>query len=121
MRYAQSDYVPQNIKSLRQQLPPFNAGAEADLSANTALCEYLNFYRLPSPNNNLKLLAGHLSGDDQQTHIMAWQPADAVGTAIVVHGYLDHIGLYRNLISELLQRRMNVVCFDLIGHGLSTG
>jgi alpha-beta hydrolase superfamily lysophospholipase len=121
MRYAQSDYVPQNIQSLRQQLPPFNAGAEADLSANTALCDYLNFYRLPTPNNHIKLLAGHLSDGDQQTHIMAWQLADAVGTAIVVHGYLDHTGLYRNLIGELLQRRMNVVCFDLIGHGLSTG
>ena len=121
MRYAQSDYVPQNIKSLRQELPPFNACAVADLSANSALRDYLNFYRLPAPNNRIKLLAGHLSDGDQQTHIMAWQPENAVGTAIVVHGYLDHIGLYRNLISELLQRQLNVVCFDLIGHGLSTG
>lgn len=121
MRYAQSDSVPKNIESLRQKLPPFNARAVADLTSNTALQDYLNFYRLPHPTDSLRLHAGHLSKDDQQTHILAWQPVDARGTVIVVHGYLDHTGLYRNLVKELLRRQFTVVCYDLIGHGLSSG
>ena len=121
MRYGLSDYVPQNIESLRQQLPPFNASAVADLSSNTALQSYVNFYRLPIPNDELQLLAGHLSDGDKQTHIMAWQPVGAKGTVVLVHGYLDHTGLYRNLIAELIRRQFAVVCFDLIGHGLSSG
>ena len=121
MRYAQSDSAPQNIECLGQKLPAFNANATADLSSNKALKNYLDFYRLPIPNNNLKLLAGHLSNTEQQTHIMVWQPVTAQGTVVLVHGYLDHTGLYRNLIRELLDRQFAVVCFDLIGHGLSSG
>ena len=121
MGYAQSDFVPQNIESLRQNLPPFDAAAIADLTANSALKNYLDFYRLPRPNDHIQLYAGHLFDADQQTHIMAWQPVGARGTAIVVHGYLDHTGLHRNLINELLGRQFAVVCFDLVGHGLSSG
>jgi alpha-beta hydrolase superfamily lysophospholipase len=121
MRYAQSESVPQNLESLRQSLPLFNLGAEADLATNKPLQDYLNFYRLPTPNRDLQLFAGYLSGNDQQTHIMSWQPTNARGTVIVVHGYLDHTGLYRSLIDELLRRQFAVVCFDLIGHGLSSG
>jgi alpha-beta hydrolase superfamily lysophospholipase len=121
MRYAQSDYVPENIHSLKHNLPPFNTSANADLASNTALQDYLNFYRLPVPSDKLQLFAGHLSDSDQQTHIMAWQPDNALGTVVIVHGYLDHTGLYRNLIAELIKRQFAVVCFDLIGHGLSSG
>jgi len=121
MGYAQSDFAPQNIESLRQKLPPFTAAAVADLTANSALRNYLDFYRLPRPNDSVQLHAGHLTDAGQQTHIMAWQPDGALGTVVIVHGYLDHTGLYRNLIDELLRRQYAVVCFDLIGHGLSSG
>lgn len=121
MRYSSSVSTPKNITSLRHSLPPFNAHAVADLSLNSALGSYMNFFRLPVPNDKLTLLAGYLSDDDQQTHVMAWQPENVKGTVVIVHGYLDHTGLYRNLINELLQRNFAVVCFDLIGHGLSDG
>lgn len=50
-----------------------------------------------------------------------WQPADAAGTAVVIHGYYDHTGLYGHLIRHLLERGLAVMCFDLPGHGLSSG
>ena len=34
---------------------------------------------------------------------------------------MDHVGLYNHLIEHLLQQQLTVVCFDLIGHGLSSG
>ena len=121
MGYSLTDNVPKEIESLGQQQPPFDAQAVADPDQNSTLKDYLDFYRLPVPGNRLQLFAGRLFDGDRQTHTMAWRPDEAVGTLFIVHGYLDHTGLYRNLISEFLKRRMAVVCFDLYGHGLSSG
>lgn len=58
------------------------------------------------------------------THDIAahlWRPRDAAGASIVLHGYYDHVGLYRHLISHLIERGQAVLSFDLPGHGLSTG
>jgi len=43
------------------------------------------------------------------------------GSAIIVHGYYDHVGLYGHLIRYCLARNLNVVSLDLPGHGLSSG
>jgi len=43
------------------------------------------------------------------------------GTAFLIHGYFDHTGLYRHLISYALDAGYDVVIFDLPGHGLSSG
>ncbi|MFC6670245.1 alpha/beta hydrolase [Marinobacterium aestuariivivens] len=45
----------------------------------------------------------------------------AYGTAILVHGYMDHAGLYRHLVDYLLQHNWRVLIYDLPGHGLSGG
>ena len=42
-------------------------------------------------------------------------------TCFIVHGYMDHAGLYHKLIADCLQRKQNVVIFDFPGHGLSSG
>lgn len=43
------------------------------------------------------------------------------GTMVVVHGYYDHIGLFRHPIQFCLSRGYSVLAFDLPGHGLSSG
>jgi len=65
------------------------------------------FGKVPSPSHEI---AAHL-----------WRPRDALGTSVVVHGYYDHVGLYRHLIAHLLERGQAVLSFDLPGHGLSSG
>lgn len=51
-----------------------------------------------------------------------FEPTGTVeGSAIVVHGYYDHVGLYGHLIRYLLGRRLRVLAYDQQGHGLSTG
>jgi alpha-beta hydrolase superfamily lysophospholipase len=52
---------------------------------------------------------------------MSWEPTKSLGTVIIVHGYMDHTGLYGHLIRHLLGRQLSVVCLDLKGHGLSSG
>ena len=53
------------------------------------------------------------------THV--FMPEDARGTVFILHGYLDHAGLYRHLIRDSLQKGFAVVVPDLPGHGLSSG
>jgi lysophospholipase len=48
-------------------------------------------------------------------------PSDARGTVFILHGYLDHSGLYRHLIRHCLKAGFAVFIFDLPGHGLSSG
>ena len=58
---------------------------------------------------------GHLA-------VQRFVPAGAVrGSAVVVHGYYDHVGLYGHLIRHLLRRGLAVVAYDQPGHGLSSG
>lgn len=50
-----------------------------------------------------------------------WSPPQPVGTAFVIHGYFDHLGLYSHLLERLLAKGWRVVLWDLPGHGLSSG
>jgi alpha-beta hydrolase superfamily lysophospholipase len=50
-----------------------------------------------------------------------WSPANPKGSVFVLHGYLDHTGLLKPLISYLLDCGLAVAAYDLPGHGLSSG
>lgn len=54
--------------------------------------------------------------------VQRFEPSGPVGgSAVVVHGYYDHVGLYGHLIRYLLGRGLRVFAYDQQGHGLSTG
>ena len=51
-----------------------------------------------------------------------WWPEGApVATLFVIHGFYDHMGLYRHVIEWGLSRGFVVIACDLPGHGLSSG
>ena len=50
-----------------------------------------------------------------------WLPAQPVATLVIVHGYYDHVGLFKHAINFALQNNFAVLTFDLPGHGLSSG
>ena len=107
------------LDRLRLVMPLFNDAVANPDTPIDGLANYLRFYQLPPATHNLQLVAG--TTDDHATVVMAWRPAISLGTVIVVHGYMDHIGLYGHLIRHLLARQLTVVCLDLKGHGLSSG
>ena len=43
------------------------------------------------------------------------------GTAFLLHGYFDHVGIFVHLIRHCLSLGYSVVIFDQPGHGLSSG
>jgi len=107
-----SDFTP------LQALGPI---APADLSGQ-ALEHYLGHYGLaPLLAERVGLYVGYLQAGDFRLWTQVWSPETPLGTAFVVHGYFDHLGLYRHLLECLLARGWRVVLWDLPGHGLSSG
>jgi alpha-beta hydrolase superfamily lysophospholipase len=43
------------------------------------------------------------------------------GTVFLLHGYLEHSGIYQPIIREILEQGFSVLTYDLPGHGLSDG
>ncbi|SUV72968.1 lysophospholipase [Acinetobacter baumannii] len=40
---------------------------------------------------------------------------------MLLHGYLEHSGIYQPIIREILEQGFSVITYDLPGHGLSNG
>jgi len=84
---------------------------------------YLRHYNIHF-TEEVEGLRHHFGAVETDAHRIAahlWVPEGATGSAVVIHGYYDHTGLYRHLLRHLIERRLAVLAFDLPGHGLSTG
>ncbi len=107
------------------QFEPLQAlGPLARVSASPphALSDYLAHYRLaPLLSQRVGLYAGFVDTERYRLWAQVWTPEQPRGTAFVVHGYFDHLGLYRHLLERLLDQGWRVVLWDLPGHGLSSG
>ena len=100
-------------------MPPWgqHAPPPAELAA------YLDFYQLDgcATGGGRSHRIGWLAVDGERIAAQAFVPANPKGTAIVCHGYYDHVGLYGHLIEYLQSAGLAVFTFDQPGHGLSTG
>jgi len=106
---------------VRASLKPLVPGAPTLLTPDEDT--YLRHYGIHF-SESIEGLAHQLGRIETDTHTIAahlWTPRDATGSAVVIHGYYDHVGLYGHLIRFLLDRGLAVLSFDLPGHGLSTG
>ncbi|EPF71383.1 alpha/beta hydrolase [Acinetobacter rudis] len=56
-------------------------------------------------------------------HVQVFKPPTGLikGTVFLLHGYLEHSGIYQPIIQELLEQGFSVLTYDLPGHGLSDG
>lgn len=89
-----------------------------------ALMPYLDRYALTplwQGRDVDQVYAGFIASGAFSLWCQVWAPPAPVGTVFVVHGYFDHLGLYRHLLAMLLARGWQVVLWDLPGHGLSSG
>lgn len=109
---------------LHQQIRHFTVDEKA--VPNDAEQDYFRFYgidfekQIPGVKHHL----GHFNSGHYDIVVQYFAQPDTVaprGTCFIFHGYFDHAGLYRHLIEYCLRRDLNVVIYDLPGHGLSTG
>jgi len=63
----------------------------------------------------------HLGAEQERIVVQHFIPPNAKSYAMFLHGYFDHVGLFRHVIQQLLRRGVAVVSYDQIGHGLSSG
>ena len=84
---------------------------------------YLHYYQIDfsSHREDLKHHIGSFTAAGYQLTAQVFCQKEATGTALLVHGYYDHVGIYGSLIEFCLQQGWNVFAFDLPGHGLSSG
>ncbi|MFP6820798.1 alpha/beta hydrolase, partial [Acinetobacter sp.] len=101
------------------------------------LLEALNLNREYIPNKEIKSYQ-RLYGFDQldcvqwqgfidmplfKLHVQVFKPnIDKIkGTVCLLHGYLEHSGIYQPIVKEILEQGFSVITYDLPGHGLSNG
>lgn len=88
----------------------------------TAMNDYFQHYGLEALRLDTRdVYAGFIDTGRFSLWCQVWSPPAPKGTAFVVHGYFDHLGLYRHLLERLLDKGWRVVLWDLPGHGLSSG
>jgi alpha-beta hydrolase superfamily lysophospholipase len=103
---------------LRAQLRPLSHGAELTADARF----YQAYYGLDLPHHaNVQRRLGCFSVHGYQIAAQAWYPEQPVATLLILHGYYDHMGLYRHVVDWGLQMGFAVLACDLPGHGLSSG
>ena len=109
-----SDFDPDQ---LRIQLHPLDL--THPLASSPLEKAYFKHYQLQFTQ------VGHLIGKIKSTGFdiacQYFKPIHPVGTLFIIHGYYDHVGLYRHVIEFGLKHRLNVIAYDLPGHGLSSG
>nr|WP_051221356.1 alpha/beta hydrolase [Neptunomonas japonica] len=109
-----------DVAALRQSLSDYQH-AEIFQPSESWL-SYLKMYQLASLQEQYRLRVGVVSCDAYDLVVQHYMQAGASrGTVVLVHGYMDHVGLYSQLISEVLGQGWDVLCYDLPGHGLSSG
>ena len=120
-----------DANQLRQNLQNIDflpSGAQLDTEAAQNYAAYkrhygLNFSELDPNLKAAKSTVGTFSSGNYELVCQHFLPSTQAPrkTAFLLHGYLDHAGLYRHLIKHLLERDIAVIIFDLPGHGLSSG
>jgi len=103
---------------LRTLLRPLTAEAN-----EVGIALYQHFYGLDlhARHPGLQSRLGTFEAGGYQIAAQYWRPALARGTVVLLHGYYDHMGLYRHVIDWALGMGFAVLACDLPGHGLSGG
>lgn len=106
-----------DARVLIDRLPPFSQALEksADFDA------FLSYYGIDLRDQPCRQRLGFIVAAGYQIAVHQFTPPQPQGTAVLVHGYHDHHALYGGLIRYLVGRGLKLICFDLPGHGLSSG
>lgn len=122
---ASRGFTQQQADTLRATLAELDFASAPPKSPDQAELHnaYLGFYGLDFsarfPGSRYAL--GRLALAGFEIAVQYWLPLGARGTLVIVHGYYDHVGIYRHAIEFGLQHGLAVLAFDLPGHGLSSG
>lgn len=92
-------------------------------TADSRCQAYLDFYQLnfAAQMEHVNHQMGYIDSHPYKIACHYFSVQEPIKTCFIIHGYMDHSGLYYKIIDHLLQKNINVVAADLPGHGLSSG
>ncbi|MCP5175658.1 MAG: alpha/beta hydrolase [Moraxellaceae bacterium] len=110
-----------NPQQTRQSLKPFDI--RQIVPKHGAIADYCRFYHLDFEQDfrQVKHSCGYFEVANYWIAAHSYIVPNSKGTVWIIHGYLEHSGLYRHIIPVLLTADFNVVIYDLPAHGLSSG
>lgn len=88
---------------------------------SAAVQAYFAHYRLGLAGDGGEHLFGSFPSGEFTLAGHLYRPAVYRATVVLIHGYLNHSGQFKNLIPYLLEKGYAVGVFDLPGHGHSSG
>ena len=88
---------------------------------NAVIAQYAEYYGIDFSGEfpDLTHCMGSKKLAGQTVAVQAFLRTDNSRHVILLHGYMDHVGLFGHVIHQLLSNGYNVVTLDLPGHGLS--
>lgn len=110
-----------DLQSVQRALKRLDLDVYAPLDG--VLADYVRFYSLALEDEfpGLRHYLGWVESYGYRVVAQVFMPARVRGTVFLLHGYLDHSGLYGHLIRDCVAQGHAVFIFDLPGHGLSSG
>lgn len=112
-------YVTFQPDTLRASLAPLAAMQPLSQQGQA----YQRFYGLDLPECKVSARSwlGRFDVAGYEVVGQVWRPKAPIATLFLMHGFYDHMGLYRHVVDWALERGFAVVSCDLPGHGLSSG
>jgi alpha-beta hydrolase superfamily lysophospholipase len=108
-----------SLAALRQSLPAFSHAGQPGEPLR-AFCRFYNI-DFESRVAGVQHRAGVIESGAFSLAVHRWTIPGASKNLLLIHGYMDHVGLFGHLVEYGLKHGCNVVAFDLPGHGLSSG
>ena len=102
---------------LKEQLVPLDFAAPE--SASPALTRYRDFYGLNVDGASHTI--GTFTSSNATLVAQVFRPQASRATVILMHGYYDHVGVWKHVIHDLVSNGYTVASYDMQGHGLSSG
>lgn len=111
-------FIPEHT---RDALLPFSM--QQQVPTNGPIADYCRFYQLDFEQRftQYQHLCGFFEVAAYRLVVHCFYRAQSRGTVWILHGYLEHSGLYQHIIPVLLANHYSVLIYDLPAHGLSSG
>jgi len=112
-----SNPIVPHLKKVRAELKPLQFNPVLSFSEDEL--NYFKYYGLEVHKG--EHLFGTFSSAEKVLVAHVFKAKMAKGTVILLHGYLDHTGVWKHVIKEMTERGYTVAVYDQPGHGLSSG
>ncbi|MFA5859640.1 MAG: alpha/beta fold hydrolase [Elusimicrobiota bacterium] len=109
----------ERFDTLRNTLHPIESPFKGQVY-NKDTSRYLSYYNIDFPADSGQFVFGTMDLAGYKLPVQFYIPKTPRAIVIVLHGYQNHAGTMKNLITHLVTHNYAVACYDLPGYGLAS-